>query len=77
AMRLLMVANAQLDRLINNKDYRERLVSPSRKEFVFGQKQQKVEELKKLKAEVADLLYHIKAELADDGQTLKDKLPYS
>jgi hypothetical protein len=60
---LVHEASIQLAALINNKSYRETLMSPNGKEIVFGSNQAKVEELKKLKIELDELIADLREEL--------------
>lgn len=76
SLSLLSVASAQLNRIASDKNYREKLISPSEKEMVFGQKDQKSDEVKKLKKELDDLIRDLQEDLKKEGKTLYSPLKY-
>ncbi len=73
ALSLLGVVSAQLNRVVTDKSYRERLLSPSEKELVFGSRQYLTDEVVKLKTELDHLIQDLNEELRQDG----DKSIYS
>jgi hypothetical protein len=73
---LLSEASNQLSRLINNKYYRENLISPNGKELVFGQNESKVGALGKLKKELDELILDLREELEVKTENLEKSLTY-
>jgi hypothetical protein len=73
---LLNEASTQFEKLINDKTYRENLVSPNGMEIVFGADQSKVLELKKLKLELDELIQDIAEELASKAKRINEPLIY-
>ncbi|WP_258098118.1 hypothetical protein [Marinoscillum pacificum] len=73
ALSLLGVVSAQLNRVVTDKSYRERLLSPSEKELVFGSRHYLTDEVAKLKTELDLLIQDLNEELRQDG----DKSIYS
>lgn len=76
SLSLLGVASAQLGRVSNDRPYREKMISPSEKELVFGAKDQKAEEIIKLKKELDDLIADLQEELKKEQKTLYSPLKY-
>ncbi|MFZ1424787.1 MAG: hypothetical protein WAS55_13270 [Saprospiraceae bacterium] len=74
---LLNEASKQLEKLINDKTYRENLVSPSGKEIVFGANESRVPELKNLKLELDELIEDITEELAKKLKRFNDTIIYN
>lgn len=74
---LLQVASNQLDSLINDETYRNGLISPNRKEYVFRGDSSKVEELKKMKLEVDELIQDVVEELGGYYQKIDNEIIYS
>jgi len=70
---LLNELSGQLETLINNHHHRRTLLSPNKKELVFGADDSKVIEIKKLKTEVDDLRNDIIEEL-NSGILLKSNI---
>ncbi|MEQ8474476.1 MAG: hypothetical protein RIC35_24980 [Marinoscillum sp.] len=64
---LLGVVSAQLNRVVTDKNYRERLASPSEKELVFGSRHYLNDEVAKLKTELDQLIQDLNASLKEDG----------
>ncbi|MFY0598363.1 MAG: hypothetical protein JXR03_01745 [Cyclobacteriaceae bacterium] len=73
---LLGIASAQLNRAATDQKYVETLVSPSERELVFGKKQGKRDEIKKLKIELDKLIADIKEELKSEEKTVYSELVY-
>tara|TARA_Y100000817_G_C16415036_1_gene349327 strand:- start:44 stop:496 length:453 start_codon:yes stop_codon:yes gene_type:complete len=73
ALSLLGVVSAQLNRVVTDKNYRERLLSPSEKELVFGSRHYLTDEVVKLKTELDHLIQDLNEDLRQDG----DKTIYS
>ena len=73
---LLPTVNLQIQRLINDKEYRERLLSPGRSEYVFGKKN-KLEALKAMKAELDELITALNNELGNDDKTIINPIAYN
>jgi len=73
---LLNEGSRQLDRLINNKQYRESLMSPNGMENVFGTSESKIVELKKLKLELDELIEDITEELGKQFKRIDETLIY-
>ncbi|MEQ9306487.1 MAG: hypothetical protein RJQ14_21420 [Marinoscillum sp.] len=67
SLSLLGVVSAQLNRVVTDKNYRERLASPSEKELVFGSRHYLNDEVVKLKTELDLLIQDLNAELKKDG----------
>lgn len=76
SLSLLGVASAQLNRIIADKGYRESLISPSEKELVFGKKENKVNEVQKLKNELDSLIEDLQEELRKKDKTLYSEILY-
>lgn len=74
---LLNEGSKQLQKLISDSNYREKLLSPNGKEFVFGTNAAKVVELKKLKLELDELIQDITEELARKLKRIDETLIYS
>ncbi len=74
---LLREASAQLGKLIDNSDYRERLISPDGKEYVFRNDSSKLVELKKMKLEVDELIQDIIEELSSYYRRIDNEIIYS
>lgn len=74
---LLREASNQLGKLITDSNYREQLVSPNGKEYIFGQNSNKVVELKKMKLEVDDLIQDIVEELSKFYKGIDNEIIYS
>lgn len=74
---LLQEGSKQLDLIINNKNYRESLISPKGNETVFGTSDSKIVELKKLKIELDELIEDIVEELGKQFKRIDEKLIYS
>lgn len=77
SLSLLGVASAQLNRLVTDRVYRETLLSPSKKELVFGSKESKVNELQKLKIELDNLIEDLQEELRKQNKTLYSDIRYN
>lgn len=73
SLSLLGVVSAQLNRVVTDKSYRQRLLSPSEKELVFGQRHYLTDEVAKLKTELDHLIQDLNEDLKKDG----DKNIYS
>ncbi|MFT7232186.1 MAG: hypothetical protein ACI8TA_001402 [Cyclobacteriaceae bacterium] len=76
SLALLGIASAQLNRAAKDQKYVEELISPSERERVFGKKQGKIEEIKKLKNALDKLLSDIKEELKAEQKTVYSELTY-
>lgn len=74
---LLNEASSHLNKLINDKNFRESLMSPNGKELVFGSSEAKVVELKKLKLELDELIQDITEELGRQYKKLDQNIIYS
>ncbi|WP_421870542.1 hypothetical protein [Marinoscillum sp.] len=74
---LLGVVAAQLNRVVSDKNYRQRLLSPSEKELVFGSRLYLTDEVAKLKTELDHLIQDLNEELRkDDGKTIYSEVRY-
>ncbi len=71
---LPVIAN-YLEKLGKTGMYR-RIISPSRKELVFGNKEEKGEELLKVKNQLELLIDHLKGELKSDQKTIDHSFKY-
>ena len=76
SLSLLSVVSAQLNRVVTDQQYREQLVSPSKKELVFGKKDFKASEVKKLKSELDDLITDLQDELKGVEKDLFSEITY-
>ncbi len=76
SLSLIGVVSAQLNRIITDKNYREKLVSPSEKELVFGPSPLMKEEIQKLKNELDSLVADIQETLRAEGKTLYSEIKY-
>lgn len=74
---LLKEASSHLAKLIDNKSYRESLMSPNGKEVVFGSSESKLVELKKLKLELDELIQDINEELANQYKRIDQNIIYA
>ncbi len=72
---LLPNVSLQLKQLINDNDFREKLVSPSKREYVFG-KRSKSDELTKLKTEVDILIEDLNSALKELNKSLTSPFDY-
>jgi hypothetical protein len=66
----------QLQRLIKDQGYREKLLSPGRSEYVFGKKN-KVADLKILKKDLDELITDLNDSLSDVNKTLMSPFQYN
>ena len=73
---LLNEGSIQLGKLINDKTYRENLMSPNGKEKVFNTSDSKVVELKKLKLELDELIEDITEELGKQYKRIDQNIIY-
>jgi hypothetical protein len=73
---LLSEGSIQLFKLINDKTYRENILSPNGIERVFGVNDTKIIELKKLKVELDELIEDISEELGKQYKKLSDTFIY-
>jgi hypothetical protein len=73
---LLNEGSRQLDEVINDKIYRENLMSPNGKEIVFGTSEAKIVELKKLKLELDELIADITEELGRQSKRIDENIIY-
>lgn len=73
---LLGIASAQLNRASSDQKFIETLISPSKRELVFGKKPGKIEEITKLKVELDKLIVDIKEELKAEEKTVYSELVY-
>lgn len=73
---LLNEGSKQLDRIINNKSYREGLMSPNGKENIFGSNETKIIEIKKLKLELDELIEDITEELSKQLKQINQNIIY-
>lgn len=73
---LLPEASKQLDKIINDKRYRENLLSPNEKELVFGINTEKIVEIKKLKLELDELIQDINDELGKSYKKIDNQIYY-
>ena len=73
---LLNEGSKQLDRIINNKSYREGLMSPNGKENIFGTSETKIIEIKKLKLELDELIEDITEELSKQLKRINENIIY-
>lgn len=74
---LLPETSTQLDKIINDKPYRESLLSPNGKELVFGTDASKIVEIKKLKLELDELIQDINEELGKAYKKIDNQIIYS
>jgi hypothetical protein len=65
-----------LQRLIQDQDYREKLLSPGRSEYVFGKKN-KIEDLKLLKQSVDQLVTDLTEALEENNKSLMSPISYN
>lgn len=72
---LLPNVSQQLQYLINNDEYREKLLSPSRTEYVFG-KRPKSEALMQLKTELDEIIADLTEVLKGENKTLMGSFKY-
>jgi hypothetical protein len=72
---ILPNVSLELGRIIKDDNYRERMLSPSRKEFVFGKKPKKPA-LEQLKIEVDELIDDLRTALKSNGKTLLSPLRF-
>ncbi len=72
----LVKFSEQLTRLTKSSEYSRSLLSPGRREYVFGQ-ELRHNDLKPLKTEVDQLIEDINESLRPDGKTIEDSLPYN
>lgn len=73
---LLSEGSRQLDKVINDKIYRENLMSPNGIEKVFGTSEAKIVELKKLKLELDELIEDITEELGKQLKRIDESIIY-
>lgn len=73
---LLPNISLQVKRLINDQEYREKLLSPGRSEYVFGKKD-KVPALKALKKELDEFTTDLNDALGDINKTLMSPFAYN
>lgn len=73
---ILNEGSRQLDKMINNRTYRESLMSPNGKENVFGTSEIKIVELKKLKLELDELIEDITEELGKQFKRIDENIIY-
>lgn len=71
---LLTPLSDKLGKLITDDKYRRKLISPSKKEYVFHNKDHKVEDLKKLKNFLDELIGDLPKDL--ENKMLIDPIPY-
>lgn len=76
SLSLIGVVSAQLNRIISDKNYREKLISPSEKELVFGPNSPQKEDIQNLKAELDSLVADVQGELKKEGKTLYSEIRY-
>jgi len=76
SLSLIGVVSAQLNRVVTDNNYREKLLSPSDKEVVFGKNPFLKGELEKLKTELDLIVADLLAELKKEGKTLYSELRY-
>jgi hypothetical protein len=74
---LLNEGSKHLNKLITDSNYREKLISPNGKEYVFGTNSSKVVELKKLKLELDELIQDISEELGRKLKRIDESIIYS
>lgn len=73
---LLPTVEAQLLNLVHDPEYYKELVSPSKMERVFASQPEKKKEISKLLACLQTLIKSIKADLAEKGMSLEDRIEY-
>ncbi len=74
-LNLLPRISQYLDKMVRFNMYR-RVISPSRKELVFGDRKEKGAELLKLKHAIDEVIAALKDELRSSGRTIESRLPY-
>jgi hypothetical protein len=72
---LLPNISLHIQRIINDAEYREKLLSPSRKEYVFGKKD-RIQALEGLKKELDELIEDLKGSLKAMNKTIMSPLGY-
>lgn len=72
---LLPKVSSYLDKLVRFNMFKK-VISPSRKELVFGHKKEKGEELLKLKNELDRVIEALKAEMGSNGKSLDSPMAY-
>lgn len=73
---LLPNVSLQLKRIIKDQDYREKLLSPGRSEYVFGKKN-KMEDLTSLKKELDELITDLNDALGEKNKSLMSPFLYN
>lgn len=76
SLSLIGVVSAQLNRIMADRNYREKLISPSEKEVVFGTNPEFKEEIEKLKNELDLLVADLQEELKKEEKTLYSEIRY-
>ncbi len=76
ALALLGILSAQMNRAASDLTYLQKLISPSEKELVFGKKEGKQEEIKKLKKLLDNLIADIKEDLSKMDKNIYSELSY-
>ena len=66
----------QIQRKLNDQDYREKLLSPGRYEYVFGRKN-KAEALQTLKQELDELIVNLNEALTTSNRSIMSPFMYN
>lgn len=73
---LLPNISLQIQRILNDQDYREKLLSPGRSEYVFGRKN-KAEALQTLKQELDELIVNLNEALTTSNRSIMSPFMYN